>query len=108
MKTDHSTFPHLIEFLNRLREAGIHFTLASYRDEAVMVQTAVPGERWEVEFLLDGKIEIERFRSSGEIFDEKELEVLFKEFSDAQSQSQRDIRKITLRVIPGNPSSNRF
>jgi len=72
----------LLEFINRLRAAKIYFTLASIREEAVMVQISVPGERWEVEFLDDGKIEVERFRSSGQISDGREIEVLFKDFGD--------------------------
>ncbi len=35
------------------------------RPEAVMVALAVPGERWEIEFFTDGRIEVERFVSQG-------------------------------------------
>jgi hypothetical protein len=35
------------------------------RDEALMMSVAVPGERWEIEFFDDGRIELERFRSQG-------------------------------------------
>lgn len=35
------------------------------RDNALMVSVAVPGERWEIEFHLDGAIEVERFQSLG-------------------------------------------
>jgi hypothetical protein len=53
-----------------------------------MVEIAVPGQRWEVEFMDDGSIEIEKFISSGQIFvckeihQCKEIEELFSEFSD--------------------------
>ncbi len=30
-----------------------------------MVKVAVPGERWEVEFFEDGRVDVEVFRSSG-------------------------------------------
>jgi len=33
--------------------------------EALMVVVAVPGERWEIEFFDDGRVEIERFISRG-------------------------------------------
>ncbi len=82
MDTDQQFHTRLTDFLNRLREAKIHFTLASFRDDTVMVQLAVPGERWEVEFFTDGSVEVERFRSSGEIFDATALEILFKDFGD--------------------------
>jgi hypothetical protein len=47
-----------------------------------MVEIAVPGERWEVEFMEEGHIEIEKFISDKGYYDESELEVLFKIFSD--------------------------
>ena len=47
-----------------------------------MIEVAVPGERWEIELMLDGTIEIEKFLSNGEIFNEKELEALFRDLSD--------------------------
>jgi hypothetical protein len=53
-----------------------------------MVEIAVPGKRWEVEFMDDGTIEIEKFISTGQIFNCeevgqcKEIEELFSEFSD--------------------------
>jgi hypothetical protein len=47
-----------------------------------MVEIAVPGQRWEIEFMEDGTMEIERFISNGIIYDESELNVLFNEFSD--------------------------
>ena len=73
----------LHDFISRLKSAKIHFTLSSVRDEAVMVHIAVPGERWEVEFLSDGSIEIETFRSNGQISGPECLANLFDRFSDS-------------------------
>ena len=47
-----------------------------------MVEIAVPGQRWEVEFLRNGGIEVERFINSGEITSTAELDVLFDLYSD--------------------------
>lgn len=47
-----------------------------------MVQITVPGERWEVEFLLDGTIEVERFKSDGAIHNGAALEDLFRDYSN--------------------------
>ena len=47
-----------------------------------MVEVAVPGQRWEVEFMEDGSVEIEKFISDGRYYDGAELEVLFRDFSD--------------------------
>lgn len=72
----------VITFLNSLKNARINYSLGHNRDEAIMVLIAIPGQRWEVEFLDDGSIEIEIFKSDGEIYDEKKLDELFDKFSD--------------------------
>jgi len=56
--------------------------LNKIRDEAIMVEVVVPGQRWEVEFLVDGTIDVEKFISDKGYYDKSELEVLFREFSD--------------------------
>jgi len=76
-------FHKLTSFLKRLEQAHIHYTLASHRDEAIMVLVTVPGERWEVEFLGDGTVEVERFISSGEICGEAALHELWTTYADA-------------------------
>ncbi len=73
---------HMLTLLRRLRDAHISCRLGSARPEAVMVEVAVPGERWEIEILDDGSIEIERFKSDGTISDERELGELFSNFSN--------------------------
>ena len=55
------------EFIRDLGRAGRPFTLTCVREGAVMVQVALPGERWEVEFFDDRDPEVEVFRSDGEI-----------------------------------------
>ena len=56
--------------------------LQSCRDEAIMVLVTMPGERWEVEFLTDGSVEVERFVSDGEIYGEEILRELFTKYAD--------------------------
>jgi hypothetical protein len=73
---------NLNDFLNRLEEVGIFYKLDKVREEAVMVEVAVPGQHWEVEFMDDGSVEIEKFLSDGDMYDEKELKTLFRDFSD--------------------------
>ena len=75
------TFPEVLELLDRLEAAGIAYALTRSRDEALMIQVDVPGERWEIEIMEDGHFEIEVFRSSGEIRDESALNELFERFS---------------------------
>ena len=66
----------------RLRAVGIHFDVAVDSAQSVMFVVSVPGERWEIELMADGSMEIEVFRSNGEIFDASKLDELFERFSD--------------------------
>lgn len=72
----------LLNFLNQLEEKKIYYKLNKVRTEAVMVEVAVPGQRWEIEFMEDDTIEIEKYISDGDYYDGREIDVLFKEFSD--------------------------
>ena len=74
---------NLTKFLDRLDEADIHYALSSVREAAVMVGVTVPGERWEIEFMADGDVEIEVFKSDGEIHDFKIIDDLFERHSEA-------------------------
>lgn len=47
-----------------------------------MVEVAVPGQRWEIEFSEDDTVNIEKFISDKNMYDANELETLFKNFSD--------------------------
>ena len=71
----------LISFLEKLEESKIYYKLNKIRD-SILVEIAVPGERWEVEFMKDETVEVEKYISTGYIHDEKELEILFEKFSD--------------------------
>ncbi len=72
----------LIDFLNRLEDKGIYYKMSKIRNESIMVEVAIPGERWEVEFMDDGTIEIEKFKSDNDYYDGEELKFLFDNFSD--------------------------
>lgn len=78
----HNALEIALAYLDRLESAGIVYRLEKVRD-ALMVTLAIPGERWEVEFFEDGHVEIERFKSIGEIEDELALEQLIHEFIQA-------------------------
>ncbi|MBA3314838.1 MAG: hypothetical protein H0T47_16320 [Planctomycetaceae bacterium] len=67
-------------FRARLRAANTFHRLRDTRDEAISVDVSVPGERWEVEFLDDGSVETEVFRSDGHLHDESKLDELFERF----------------------------
>lgn len=63
----------LHEFLLLLEEKDRWYQLDHIREDAIMVTTAVPGERWEIEFFEDGHVEVEVFKSDGHMFDEEFL-----------------------------------
>lgn len=60
-------FGNLLGLLNRLSAARIPYTLRHSRADAVMIEVAVPGERWEIDFLEDGDVEVEVFLSGGNV-----------------------------------------
>ncbi len=77
----------LISFLNELEERNIFYKIAKHREDAIMIEVVVPGERWEIELVTyesenECQVEIERFRSDGEISDENALSELFALFSE--------------------------
>jgi hypothetical protein len=74
MKTDF--FNKFLTFLNQLEEQKINYQISHHRDEAVMMTVATAGERWEIEFLENGEIEVEKFISNGEIYGEETLKEL--------------------------------
>ncbi len=80
-------FGKLVTFLNQLEQEKISYTLAHHRDETIMVNIAVAGERWEVEFFEDGSVEVERFVSSGEINGEEVFSKLFAMYAEPESNS---------------------
>jgi glyoxylate carboligase len=61
------TFGRLLDFLNRLDQCQVHYSLRHTRPEPVMVDLALPGQRWEVEFMNDNTIEIERYESMASV-----------------------------------------
>jgi pimeloyl-ACP methyl ester carboxylesterase len=60
-----------------LLEAARPRRAARLRSGAITAQFALPGERWELEFLADGTVEVERFRSDGKIVREAAFEELW-------------------------------
>jgi hypothetical protein len=71
------TFSGFLRFLERLGAAELSYQVLSVRSEALMVTVSVPGERWEIEFMVDGTIEVEVFISNGQIGDADDVERLF-------------------------------
>ncbi len=84
-----NVFDKLVLFIQNLEQQGISYALAHHREEAIMVTVAVPGERWEVEFLSDGSVEVEKFISNGEISGEEALNELFARYLEPENRRER-------------------
>ena len=82
MTTTITSIAGLIDFLDRLKAARIHYGLSDPTDGAIMVSITVPGERWEVEVLADGQFRVEVFRSRGGVEGAEAIDELFRRFSD--------------------------
>ena len=78
----HLKLSKLTDFLDRLDDAEMHYTLASLREGAVVVCVTAPGERWEIEFMADGDVEVEIFRSDGDLYDYSMVDELFERQSE--------------------------
>jgi hypothetical protein len=46
----------LLEILFRLKSANIYYRLSDHTPGAIMIEVAMPGERWEIELHDDGRI----------------------------------------------------
>ena len=81
-----NAFHKLISFLTDLENREISYTLAHNRHEAITVSVALPGARWEIEFLDDGSIEVERLISNREVRGEEILKELFARYAAAEDR----------------------
>jgi hypothetical protein len=72
----------LLAFVSRLDSDHIPYSLSVERTNAVMVTVMVPGQRWEVEFMTDGSIEVEKFTSDGQLYCPSQVDDLFSEIKE--------------------------
>jgi hypothetical protein len=76
------SFQKLMAILDELDKLRITYSLTRVREDSVMIQAPAPGERWEIEVMGDGSVEVEVFRSDGRIFDEGKVKDLINCYSD--------------------------
>ena len=62
----------LVEFTDFLAEKDIHYRFNEESDNW-LIEIFVPGQRWEVEFLPSGEVQVEKFISQGQILGENAL-----------------------------------
>jgi hypothetical protein len=56
-------FERVLDFLNRLDEAHTFYALGHTRPNSLMVSIFLPGWHWEVEFMANGSVDVERYAS---------------------------------------------
>jgi hypothetical protein len=66
-------FGRLLDLVNRLDAAHVYYKLDHTRPDSLMVDIALPGWRWEVEFRSDGSLDIERYQSTGGVVNDAAL-----------------------------------
>jgi hypothetical protein len=87
---NHNQFDKMLAFLERLDAAKITYKMEHSRDDAIMIVAFAPGEYWEIEFVANGDVDIERYRSDGHIADESALVELFALCSDEEKPVTHD------------------
>lgn len=87
----------LLDFLNKLDEAGLGYSMEHNREDTLTVLVTIPGERWEVDFHADGELEVEVFYSGAEEEDlegEEALERLFADYDeDFEEEDEYDLEE---------------
>jgi hypothetical protein len=63
----------LIDLLNRLDEAGFHYTLKHNREDTIAVTVKFAGELIEIDVFEDGHTEVSRFLGTEDILGGQEL-----------------------------------
>jgi hypothetical protein len=77
-----TTINELIQFLKHLESKKIYYSLTRYLEDSLSIAVVVPGERWEIDINQRNEIQIEIFKSNGEIYNSSMLQILFDKFSD--------------------------
>lgn len=70
-----------LDFLEKLDAAKIYYRLNKV-NENILIEVAVPGQRWEIEFDRDENMQIEIFTSEGYIYDEEKIDALLRNYAD--------------------------
>lgn len=77
--------PHLVyRLLEELETAKIHYDLHRLRDDSIMILAQVPGSYYEIEVFPDERVEVEVFKSDGQIGGQEVIAELFANYSERE------------------------
>ena len=68
----------VLSFIAEIEE-DVDYGIEVVRPDAIMVGIATPGQRWEIQFMTSGEIEVEKFVSNGDAYRPQGVEELVKE-----------------------------
>ncbi len=90
-----NAFEHMMQILSLLDEKGIYYRLnkVSTENDCILIDMAVPGERWEIEIDEASNVYIEKFVSDGSIYGEDELDTLLSRYSSTIDQAIFEAKK---------------
>ena len=73
-----NSFQHLLAILEELDNKGIYYRLnkVNTENDTILIEMAIPGERWEIEIDIQNTVYIEKYVSDGLVYDESELRKL--------------------------------
>lgn len=89
-------FNELVSFLEHLEDKEIVYELSKIR-EGILVEVFTENRIWEIEYVIypeETRIEIEIFKSDGQIFDSSEIEVLFRDFGEHIKSLPLSLQKV--------------
>jgi len=78
---DRSNYPHLVQFLDRLDQAGLTYDL-KVRPASARLSVLRPPHRWDIKFSTAGSVEVQKYDAVGEV--RRELAVLDEVFADIE------------------------
>ena len=80
-----SPSPHLVyQLLDQFEKAKIFYTLRRVREDTIMIEAHVPGRRYEIEVFSDETVEVEVFKSDGDIGGHQVIDDLLAKYSEPQ------------------------
>jgi hypothetical protein len=75
-------FARVERLAERLSEAGIWNEKRVFRGDGITILAHVPGQYWEIDLLVDGRTDVEVYRSAGDLGDESMLDRLIMEWAE--------------------------
>lgn len=75
--------------IRELQTARIHFRVTHHRFDAITIEAVVPGERWEIDVLEDGRVDFERFVTAGGVVGEDEMAKSIAEWAEPAEEGAK-------------------